>query len=70
MKKPSWDSTTAKTLRTLIYEVATVILALLAMPEVMDFLVKNYPGLISILSIVPVILTFIVNFVKSDVDNY
>ena len=70
MKKPSWDSTAAKTIRTLIYEVATVALALLAMPEVMDFLVKHYPGLIAILSILPVILTFIVNFLKSDVDNY
>lgn len=70
MRKPSWDSTAAKTIRTLVYEVATVILALLAMPEVMDFLVEHYPGLVAILTILPVILTYVVNFLKKDVDNY
>lgn len=70
MKLPSWNSTTAKTLRTAIYEVAILLLALLANPEIIEFLTKNYPDLVFILTAGPVVLTFIVNFLSKSSDNY
>jgi hypothetical protein len=70
IKKPSWDSTTAKTLRTVIYEVVALLLALLAMPEVIDLIAKYYPEFIAVTTIAPVVLTFIVNYLNKNVDNY
>lgn len=70
MRLPKWNSTTAKTIRTTVYELAGLLLAVLANPSAVELIKQYYPQVLVILTATAPILTFIVNFTKKDVENY
>jgi|DEB19_MinimDraft_3_1074340.scaffolds.fasta_scaffold344204_2 ActR/RegA family two-component response regulator len=70
LQKPSWDSTTARTLRVIAYEVCGLLIAVLANPDAVELLKSYYPQVLVILTGFAPVATFIVNFIKKDVENY
>lgn len=70
MRLPRIDSTTAKTTRVILYQVAGLLLATLANPDAVT-LIKNYfPDVLILLGGVAPVATLIVNLLRPDVKNY
>ena len=67
---PSKDSTVARTLRVLVYELCAVLLAVLANPEAVELIKQYYPELLVILTGFAPVATFLVNLIRKDVKNW
>ena len=70
MRLPKFDSTTARTLRVLAFEVAGLVIAILAQPDAVKFLKDYYPQVLVILTGVAPLATFVVNLLRPSVKNY
>jgi hypothetical protein len=70
MKLPKFDSTTARTLRVIAYEIAGLLIAVLAQPDAVQFLKDYYPQVLVILTGFAPLATAIVNLLRPSVKNY
>lgn len=70
IQKPTYDSTTARTLRVIAYEVCGLLLAILANPDAVQLIKNYYPQVLIILTAFAPVATFLVNLIKKDVENY
>ena len=70
MRLPKFDSTTARTSRVFAFELAGLVIAVLAQPDAVKFLKDYYPQVLVILTGVAPIATFLVNLLRPSVKNY
>lgn len=70
MRLPKFDSTTVRTLRVLAFELAGLVIAVLAQPDAVKFLKDYYPQVLVILTGVAPVATFLVNLLRPSVKNY
>ena len=67
---PSKDSTMMRTARIVLYELAGLFIAVLTNPDAVSLLKQYYPEILAVLLGFVPIATFVVNWLRKDVQNW
>jgi len=70
MRLPRLDSATWRGIITALQTLGSLLVALVAIPEVMDVLTQYYPAFVPVVITGAGIISFIINLFRKDVKNY